>query len=143
MAREYFNDVNQTARSFVGDWFVSGDLGLIDLDDNLVLLGRSTDLVNAGGLKINPVFVETKLRTLEGVMDCAGIEVSSVKGITEFAVAVVGQEQLDLVRLSNLLKSYFPRTHPTVYAQIEAIPRNQNGKVDRSKLRSWFEQKRI
>lgn len=141
MATQYFNDVFQTANSFVGGWFQSGDLGLVDFDDNLILRGRLTDLINAGGNKINPAVIETKVLTLAGILECAGVEVSSRKGITEFALAVVGPQPIDTVRLSKLLKSYFPNESPTIYAQMAELPRNQNGKVDRRRLRSWFEAK--
>jgi acyl-coenzyme A synthetase/AMP-(fatty) acid ligase len=137
-ASYYHNDISQTAISFRGGWFYPGDLGYFD-DDNLVLNGRTSDLINAGGHKVNPTQVEAVVCSLKGITDCAGVEVNVSNGITQFALAIVGPELIDTVKLDKLLRSRFPKEHPTIFAQVAQLPRNKNGKVNRQALREWFQ----
>jgi len=140
MASYYHNDMMESARSFRDGWFYSGDLGYLDPEGNLHLAGRTSDVINAGGVKINPNDVEQKVMTLDGISACAGVEVAGPSGVNVFGLAVVGAGEIDLVRLEKLVKSYFPFGHPTVYKQFQELPRNQNGKTDKAALKKMFEQ---
>jgi acyl-coenzyme A synthetase/AMP-(fatty) acid ligase len=140
MASYYHNDMMESARSFRDGWFYSGDLGYLDPQGNLHLAGRTSAVINAGGVKINPHDVEQKVMTLDGISACAGVEVAGPSGVNVFGLAVVGVGEVDLVRLEKLVKSYFPFGHPTVYKQVEELPRNQNGKTDKAALKTMFEQ---
>jgi long-chain acyl-CoA synthetase len=139
MSNFYYNDIYESAKSFMSGWFYPGDMGYLDQEGNLYLAGRASDVINAGGVKINPHAIETKVLTLDGVVECAGVEVVGPNGVSAFGLAVVCEEEVDLVRLEKLLKSYFPFSPPTVYMQVAQLPRNQNGKIDRSVLRSMFQ----
>lgn len=139
MATYYHNDMIESARSFRDGWFYPGDLGYLDEEGNLHLAGRTSDVINAGGVKIRPHDVESKVLTLDGISDCAGVEVMGPSGISAFGLAVVGEENIDLVRLEKLLKSYFPFGSPSVYTQIDQLPRNQNGKIDKAVLKAMLE----
>ena len=139
MATEYHNDMIQSATSFRNGWFYSGDLGFMNSDGILCLAGRETEVINAGGKKILPGKIEEKVLSLSGIDECAGFEITALSGITEFALAVVGKENIDTVKLDRLLRSYFPHEHPTVFGQIEKLPVNANGKIDRLALRAEFE----
>ena len=59
--RRYWNDPDATASTFPGGWVKSGDLGLIDADGDLILVGRSKELIIRGGYNISPVEVEDVL----------------------------------------------------------------------------------
>jgi acyl-coenzyme A synthetase/AMP-(fatty) acid ligase len=114
-------------------------LGYLDEEGNLHLAGRTSDVINAGGVKISPHYVESKVLTLDGISDCAGVEIMGPSGISAFGLAVVGEENIDLVRLEKLLKSYFPFGSPSVYKQVAQLPRNQNGKTDKAVLKAMLE----
>lgn len=58
----YLNQSDLTLKSRNDSWFRTGDLGLIDKDRGLSLLGRHDDLMNKGGLKILPSEVEAVLQ---------------------------------------------------------------------------------
>lgn len=139
MASQYHNDIYETAKSFRGGWFYPGDMGYLDEEGGLHLAGRAGDIINAGGVKINPHEVEQRVLSLDGISDCAGVEVLGPSGVSAFGLAVVGEGKIDLVRLENLLKSYFPFGYPTVFQQLSKLPRNQNGKTDKSALKSMMQ----
>jgi acyl-coenzyme A synthetase/AMP-(fatty) acid ligase len=140
MASEYHNDIIETAKAFRQGWFYPGDLGYLDDRGSLHLSGRTSDVINAGGVKINPRQVEERVLSLEGISECAGVEVMGPSGVSEFGLAVVGPEGIDLTRLEKLLIGYFPFSYPTVYKQLEELPRNRNGKADLSAIKSRFEE---
>ena len=51
------------------EWFVTGDLGSIDADDRLTVLGRADAVIVTGGENVHPALVERSLRTVPGVVD--------------------------------------------------------------------------
>ncbi len=58
----YLNDPEATRAAFTADgWFRTGDLAAIDAAGNTRLVGRTKDLINRGGIKFNPLDVETLL----------------------------------------------------------------------------------
>ncbi len=74
--RGYWNDPEQTASALGPDgWLTSSDLGFIDADGNLVLVGRTTDLYIRGGYNVYPLEVENALTEHPGVGQAAVIGV--------------------------------------------------------------------
>ncbi|MET0138080.1 MAG: class I adenylate-forming enzyme family protein, partial [Sphingobium sp.] len=70
-ARRYWNDAEATAASFVGGWTKTGDLGYIDEEGDLILCGRSKELIIRGGYNITPLEIETVLHNHPAVKDAA------------------------------------------------------------------------
>jgi acyl-coenzyme A synthetase/AMP-(fatty) acid ligase len=138
MASEYHNEIIETAKAFRHGWFYPGDLGYLDERGSLHLSGRASDVINAGGVKINPRQVEERVLSLEGISDCAGVEVMGPSGVSAFGLAVVSPESIDLARLEKLLRSYFPFSHPTIYRQLDELPKNRNGKTDKLAIKALF-----
>jgi acyl-CoA synthetase (AMP-forming)/AMP-acid ligase II len=71
VARGYLGNPAETARSFVAEWFRTGDLGAIDQDRYLFLTGRIKNIINRGGEKISSEHVETVLAGCRGVTEAA------------------------------------------------------------------------
>jgi len=69
VARGYLGNPTETARSFVAGWFRTGDLGSIDQDGYLFLTGRIKNVIDRGGLKISPEYVEAVLAECSGVTE--------------------------------------------------------------------------
>ncbi|KAJ7094323.1 acetyl-CoA synthetase-like protein [Mycena epipterygia] len=58
----YVNNPSATNEAFTSDgWFITGDLGYLDVDGNLHLVGRDKDCLNINGLKVSSKDVETYL----------------------------------------------------------------------------------
>lgn len=56
--------------AFYGDYFRTGDWGMMDENGFLYLLGRKKELINTGGKKVAPIEVESCINQMDGVLDC-------------------------------------------------------------------------
>lgn len=70
--RGYWNDPDATAQAITPDgWLISEDMGRLDKDGNLILLGRLSDMYIRGGYKVHPLEVEKVLEEHPGVARAA------------------------------------------------------------------------
>ena len=68
----YLDNEEANARAFTDDgWFKTGDLATIDADGNVVITGRVKDLINRGGIKINPTDIENAVMAHDAVVQAA------------------------------------------------------------------------
>ncbi len=123
--------------SFRDGYFFSGDLGYLRGRD-LYLAGRSTEIINAGGVKIDPAKVESYLRGLDGVRDAAVFSLFDKRGLEKLAVVFVSDAPLGLERIQAWLRPQFGEAVPQSFARVSEIPRSPMGKVNRSELRERF-----
>lgn len=138
----YWNRPDLTAREFTTDgFFRTGDVGMIDLDEYLWLVGRAKDLVITGGLNVYPIEVEEALDAMPGVHESAVIGVADAdfgEAIVAVVVAKPGAS-LDLellgVRARETLAVF---KVPKRFHVVDALPRNAMGKVEKAKLRAQF-----
>ena len=70
----YWNQPEETARMFHGEWFVTGDYARRDADGYVWFLGRNDDLINTFGYRVSPFEVE---RVLKGHPDVADVAPSA------------------------------------------------------------------
>jgi long-chain acyl-CoA synthetase len=124
--------------SFRRGWFYPGDRGILTEAGNLVLQGRTHEVVNVGGVKIDPAAVEAAVEGFPGVIDAATFIIEQVPGAPELGLAVVADANCDLQALDRLLRERLPGNHPTVFGQVTVIPRNHMGKAQRLLLTAEF-----
>jgi acyl-coenzyme A synthetase/AMP-(fatty) acid ligase len=122
--------------SFVDGWFYPGDTGFISEQNHLILHGRSDELMNFGGTKINPEKVEEQAKEFQGVIDAGVCLIEQLPGIEEVAIAVVGENGIDLRALDRFLRAKVPVGHPTVFTTSTQIPRNLMGKTVRVEVKN-------
>ncbi len=68
----YLDNDDANAQAFSADgWFKTGDLATIDADGNVVITGRVKDLINRGGIKINPTDIENAVMAHDAVTQAA------------------------------------------------------------------------
>jgi bile acid-coenzyme A ligase len=119
-----------------GDLVSVGDLGYVDDDGYLYVVGRADDLIITGGVNVYPDEVEDVLRAVPGVVDCVVVPVpDEERGQSVHAVVALGpgielsaDQLLDAMR-SRISSYKLPRT-------IEIVPeidRSEAGKVRRKK----------
>ncbi len=136
----YFDDPELTARAFAGDWFRMGDLGRFDADGELHVVGRIDDVINRGGEKISPVEIDAVLRTIPGIADAAAFGIPHVRLGEELVAAVVRTPESGLDATSALAQARMklgPRRAPRHLWFVDALPRNQAGKLLRRSLPEW------
>lgn len=140
MALSYYNNPEASAEYFREGFFYPGDLGFIDTQGRLVLAGRSNEVINLGGVKVNPENVDEIAMAQLGVLDCAAFAIMSQSGVDQLALALVTDKDFDLALFKKTMenKSIYP---PTLYFPTKSIPRNENGKILREELRESVEKK--
>lgn len=132
----YRSDPDTTTAAFVGQWFRTGDLGVVDQGTGyLTLVGRTKDVIITGGLNVYPREVELALLSLPGVVDAAVIGVPSERWgeeVVAFVVPASGAE-FEAVSIPPQLP-LAPFKRPKRVLVTDDIPRDDVGKVARKAL---------
>jgi malonyl-CoA/methylmalonyl-CoA synthetase len=122
-------------------FFITGDLGLIDNEGYLRIVGRGKDLIISGGYNIYPKEVEVLIDEQPGVLESAVIGVPHPdfgEGVVAVIVAAPG-ERPDLEAIRSALAERLARfKQPKHFAVVAALPRNAMGKVQKTVLRSDY-----
>jgi acyl-coenzyme A synthetase/AMP-(fatty) acid ligase len=122
--------------AFRDGWFYPGDSGFLDTDGTLVITGRTDELINASGLKINPAWVESHIGVYRGVSDFACFALPSDDGTSELALAFVAKDDINVDRFIAFLRDQLGDNSPRHVFRTKDIPRNSLGKVARMELAS-------
>lgn len=130
----YYKDAKATAEKFIDGWFYPGDLGSLDDAGHLYVGGREDEIINLGGLKFDPQIIDDFARLLPHVHDVAAAQVTINGGVPQLAVGIVPDENFSIQEFENALQAQFPDRSPTIYAEVNEIPRNQLRKVQRKIL---------
>ena len=133
----YWNNPEEQARAFRGDWFITGDLGSMDEEGYITHHGRADDLMNALGYRVSPQEIEQVLNAHPDVAEVAAAEIQVRPDLSVIGAFVVAREGADPDSRSirefaeQRLASY---KVPREYVFLDALPRNANGKVMRAEL---------
>jgi acyl-CoA synthetase (AMP-forming)/AMP-acid ligase II len=137
--REYYGDPEATASTWVDGWLVTGDLGRLDEDGYLYIVGRSKDVIIRGGNNIHPTDVEHVIETHPAVREVAVVGVPHdvlgedlVAFVTLRPGAQATAEDLRTHTLEQLARYKVPRQ----WTFVEGLPRNATGKVLKQQLRA-------
>jgi acyl-CoA synthetase (AMP-forming)/AMP-acid ligase II len=137
--RGYLGRPDETARAIIDGWLHTGDIGHLDADGYLTLVGRSKDMIIRGGENIYPKEIEDVLAGDPGVLEAAVIGVPDDKWGEVVAAYVqprpgqtVDPEALQAL-CARRLAGY---KRPTSITVIDAIPKNAVGKTDKVPLRA-------
>ena len=134
----YWNNPDATAQSMRDDWLWTGDVGILDEDGFLTLLDRSKDLIISGGSNIYPREIEEVLLRHPAVAEVSVVGRADVEwGETVVAFVVVHEgEMLESSTLDRYCLEQIARfKRPKEYRFIDALPKNNYGKVLKSALR--------
>ena len=137
--RGYWRLPQRTADDFTGDlWFRTGDLGMLDPEGELTLVGRSKDVVISGGCNVYPAEVEGPLNELPGVAESAVIGVPHPdlgEGVVAVVVPAAGAA-LDAATMIAALKERIAGYQvPKRIVVAAELPRDATGKVRKQSLR--------
>jgi len=144
----YWHDAQRTAEAFVTEpatgrrLYRTGDLGRRDGDGVLHYVGRSDGQVKTRGYRVELGEIETALGAVGGVAECAVVALAS-DGFEGSAICCAwsSMEGADLdarllrAELASALPSYML---PSRWLELDELPRNRSGKLDRNRLRARF-----
>jgi acyl-CoA synthetase (AMP-forming)/AMP-acid ligase II len=119
---------------FRDGWFYPGDRGLITPAGRLAVSGRDSEVINSGGVKKAPEFVEEVVLRHESVADAAAFGVVGASGVAEIAVAVAPRAPIDERTLID-----WCRRRGLEVARVfvvDQIPRTPMGKIRRDELKA-------
>lgn len=137
----YWQMPEKTAEELRPDgWFITGDLGQIDADGYVSIVGRGKDLIITGGFNVYPKELESLIDDIDGVLESAVIGVAH-PDFGEAVVAVVvpsdtalKAEAVQAVTAEKLAKFKQPK-HIILLPE---LPRNTMGKVQKKQLRDTY-----
>ncbi|MCB1979988.1 MAG: AMP-binding protein, partial [Burkholderiaceae bacterium] len=134
----YWRNPEATTAAIRDGWLWTGDMGALDADGFLTLKDRSKDLIISGGSNIYPREVEEVLLTAPGVAEVAVVGAPDAEwgeAVLAFVVLQAGAtttpESLDQHCLAQMAR--FKR--PKHYQMVQALPKNDYGKVLKTALR--------
>ena len=135
----YWRMPEKTADEFTTDlWFKTGDVGFVDADGYVTIVGRSKDLIISGGYNVYPAEIEGFLNEMPGVAESAVIGVPHPDfGEAVVAVVVARPDAApDAQALIDALKTKIAnfKVPKRVFVAAE-LPRNAMGKVQKNVLR--------
>ena len=138
----YWRMPEKTAQEFRSDgYFVTGDMGRIDQDGYVSIVGRSKDLIISGGFNVYPAEVETLLDGVTGVAESAVIGVPH-PDFGEAVVAVLAPKEGADLNPDTVQTSLGERLakfkQPKKVHILDALPRNTMGKIQKNALRDQF-----
>lgn len=136
----YWKRPDATEKAIRNGWYFTGDMGMIDEDGDLYVLGRVDDMIISGGENIHPLEVEDVIAKHPKVAEVAVVGLPDERwGEVVTAFVVPKDPSLEPAELDEFCKqstqlSNFKR--PRKYVLVEAIPKSPVGKILRRKLRS-------
>jgi acyl-CoA synthetase (AMP-forming)/AMP-acid ligase II len=136
--REYFGDPDATARTWVDGWLVTGDLGRIDEDGYLYIVGRSKDVIIRGGNNIHPTDVEHAIESHPAVREVAVVGIPHPvlgEDLVAFVTLRPGMEATPDDLRSHTLELLAKYKVPRQWHIVDGLPRNATGKVLKQELR--------
>lgn len=138
----YWRMPEKTKAEFRDDgFFITGDLGRIDGDGYVHIVGRGKDLIISGGYNIYPKEVESEIDALAGVSESAVIGVAH-PDFGEGVTAVVVRAPASTIAAADIVGAIAGRIakykHPKQVIFVDELPRNTMGKVQKNVLRETY-----
>ncbi len=137
----YYKDPDKTAAAFISNpentvfgerIYKTGDLGYYAPDGNLMFSGRKDFQIKHLGYRIELGEIETAAGSFEGIRECACVYDDKKKRIIMFYTGEEQQNQEFKTKLSEKLPHYMI---PNRIIRLEEMPKNRNGKTDRTELK--------
>ena len=134
----YYNEPELTKEVLVDGVLYTNDIGYIDEDGNLYVLGRKGDVINIGGLKIAPTEVENIALQFSGIVECACFALQDKMVGTVLKMNIVEEPGFDIQITElreHMLRNLEAFKVPKLIEKVHEIPKTANGKIDRKVLK--------
>ena len=141
--QEYWKDPEGMARSFVGDWYLTGDKAYKDEDGYYWFVGRADDVIISAGYRIGPFEVESALIEHPSVAESAvvaspdAVRGEIVKAFVILKPGYVSSEELVISLQDHVKNITAPYKYPRAIEFVSELPKTISGKIRRVELRQW------
>lgn len=136
----YVGAPEETAARFRGDWFLTGDMGMMAADGAITYLGRADDMMNAGGFRVSPLEVEAALAEHPGIAQVAVTDIEVKEDARLIMAFYTGPEPIDPAALESFASARLAAyKRPRSFFHVESLPSGANGKLLRRALRPIYE----
>ena len=126
----YYDRPIETAQIFRDGWYHSGDIGRIDADGFLYVVGRTKDMIKTGSINVSPLEVEQAIQTLAEVRDVSIVGVPDPEwGEIVVAIVVAATAMPIALIVEHCRKSLAPYKIPKGVYFVDKIERNSQGKA--------------
>ncbi|NXV72144.1 ACSM3 synthetase, partial [Atlantisia rogersi] len=141
---EYLDNPEKTAASMCGNFYVTGDRGLMDEEGYVWFVGRADDIINSSGYRIGPFEVESALIQHPAVSESAVVSSPDpVRGevVKAFVVLAPAFGSHDPEKLTQELQQHVkkvtaPYKYPRKVEFVQDLPKTATGKIQRKVLRN-------
>jgi len=134
----YWHRADADAKAIVDGWYHTGDVGRLDEDGDLWILGRVDDMIVSAGENIHPLEIEDVLAGHPQVAEVAVVAAQDDRLGQRVVAVVVAEgeltaEELDAFCLGSKALARFKR--PREYRFVQSLPKSPSGKILRRLLR--------
>ncbi len=142
----YWRNPEKTKAEFRGDgYFITGDLGTIEPDGRVAIVGRAKDLIITGGLNVYPKEIEDELNDFPGVAEAAVVGIPHPdfgEGVIAVLAKTPGADGGKIPAEGQIIKQLEARLAkfkcPKRVFVVDELPRNAMGKVQKAELRATY-----
>ncbi len=140
VTRGYWNKPEETAASYVDDWFLTGDIGYMDEDGFFFIVDRKKDMIISGGFNVYPQMIEQAIYEHPAVGEVIVLGVPDTyrgEAAKAFVTLREGAKPFSLEELQAFLKDKVGRHEmPQGLEFRDSLPKTPVGKLSRAELRS-------
>lgn len=132
----YLDDAEATARYFKEGWFYPGDVATWGANKELVIIGRSDDVINLGGYKLNAGLLDMFLSRVPGIKEAIAFQnpkSNAVSKVLVLAVFEAGTQPYEVMEAASqqMRQGLGVVVSPSAFRAVTAIPRDSDGDPDR------------
>jgi O-succinylbenzoic acid--CoA ligase len=134
---QVFDGYRGNTESPDGGWFNTGDYGRLDSEGRLYIEARRTDLIVTGGKNVSPHEIETAIESIDHIKEAAVFGLPDEEWGQRVVAAVIKKPEATLNQLElrkALKEELLSFKIPKQVLFVDALPRTQSGKIQRSKL---------
>lgn len=133
----YVDSPEAQAAAFRDGWFYPGDRGVISAEGDFTVTGRTNDIFNLGGIKVNAALLDFVLQSVPGVADAVCFMMPANDGLKELVALIRVLPDAVIPNVTSDARIQIARTisvaaTPAKFIYSDLIPRTENGKPDRA-----------
>jgi acyl-coenzyme A synthetase/AMP-(fatty) acid ligase len=135
----YLKAEEATRDKYQGEWFLTGDQGMMDAAGDITYLGRADDMMNAGGFRVSPLEVEAVLNAFPGITQAAVTDIEVKQDARVIMAFYTAPEPVDPAALeAYVAENLAAYKRPRGFYHLDALPTGANGKLLRRELRPIY-----